>query len=317
MPVIIPKGLPAEAVLRSERIFTMTEQRATTQDIRPLRVGILNLMPTKEATEIQFLRRLSNTPLQIEIDLIRTESYEPTHTDPGHLEKFYKTFTQIKNKKYDAFIVTGAPVETLPYDEVYYWKELTQIFDYIETNVYSTMFICWASQAALFHYYGVKKRPKREKIFGVFEYQPLGNSPLIRGFDDAFYMPQSRYTYNRTEEVEAIPGVEVLAALPDSGVNIAATTDNRLVFVAGHWEYDHDTLHNEFLRDRAKGLATDVPSHYYRNDDVKQGIVARWRAHGNLFFSNWLNCVYQETPYDIETIAPRVRYLAEPKEKLA
>lgn len=306
MPVIIPKGLPAEEVLKSERIFTMNEQRATTQDIRPLKVGILNLMPTKEATEIQLLRRLSNTPLQIEIDLIHTESYKSKNTDTKHLEKFYKTFSQIKHNKYDAFIITGAPVENLEYDEVVYWNELKNIFDYIEDNVFSTMFICWAAQAAFYHYYGVDKYNSSEKIFGIFKYTPMGNSPLVRGFDDVFNMPQSRHTYNLSSELSEIEDLEILADNPATGVNIAATKDSRLIFVTGHWEYDHDTIHKEYVRDLDKGLDIKMPINYYVDDDITKGIEANWRAHGNLFFSNWLNyCVYQETPYDILNIRRR------------
>ncbi|WP_425539472.1 homoserine O-succinyltransferase [Microaceticoccus formicicus] len=306
MPVIIPKGLPAEEVLKSERIFTMNEQRAHTQDIRPLKVGILNLMPTKEATEIQLLRRLSNTPLQIEVDLIHTESYKSNNTDSVHLERFYKTFSQIKNNKYDAFIITGAPVENLEYDEVVYWNELKNIFDYIEDNVFSTMFICWAAQAAFYHYYGVDKYNSNEKIFGIYKYTPMGNSPLVRGFDDVFDMPQSRHTYNLSSELMEIEDLEILADNPHTGVNIAATKDNRLIFVTGHWEYDHDTLHKEYVRDLDKGLDIKMPINYYVDDDMDKGIEANWRAHGNLFFSNWLNYyVYQETPYDILSIRRR------------
>ena len=306
MPVIIPKGLPAEEVLKDDGIFVITESRATTQDIRPLKVGILNLMPTKEATEIQLIRRLSNTPLQIDLDLIHTETYKSKNTDTSHLERFYKTFTQIKNNKYDAFIITGAPVENLEYDEVVYWDELKKILDYIEHNVYSTMFICWAAQAALFHYYGIEKHQTDEKIFGIYKYSPLAKSPLVRGFDDEFDMPQSRYTYNCITDLDKIDDLVVLADRADTGINIAATKDNRLVFVTGHWEYDADTLHREYIRDIDKGLNTKMPINYYIDDDVDNGISANWRAHGNLFFSNWLNyCVYQETPYDILSIGKR------------
>ncbi|MDO5717698.1 MAG: homoserine O-succinyltransferase [Tissierellia bacterium] len=307
MPVIIPKGLPAEKVLSQENIFTMNDQRATTQDIRPLEVGILNLMPTKEITEIQLLRRLSNTPLQINIDLVRTESYESKNTDKSHLKRFYKTFSQIKNKKYDAFIITGAPVENLDYDDILYWDELKEILDYTERNVFSAMFICWASQAALYHYYGVKKYNSDKKIFGVFDYSPLADSPLTRGFDDVFFVPQSRHTYNLASDLNGIEELEVLADNPETGLNIAATKDCRFIFVSGHWEYDFDTLHLEYLRDLNKGLPIDPPINYYRNDDSQNEIIVKWRSHGNLFFSNWLNyCVYQETPYNIDDIGIRV-----------
>lgn len=303
MPVIIPKGLPAEEELRRERIFTMSEARAISQDIRPLKIAIVNLMPLKEVTELQLLRRLSNTPLQIDIDLIKTESYQSKNTDHLHLEKFYKTFSEIKNDPYDAFIITGAPVENMEFEEVAYWEELTSIFDYVKEHVFSTMFICWAAQAALYYYYGIPKCSRKEKILGVYEYELLKSTALAKGFDDKFYVPQSRFTYNRAEDLTKVDKLHVLAADDETGVHLAATEDHRLVFVSGHWEYDHDTLHLEYLRDQAKGKPTQPPLNYYENGDPNGPIRSNWRAHGNLFFANWLNyCVYQETPYDITKI---------------
>lgn len=306
MPLIIPKGLPAKTLLEQEKIFIMNEERASTQDIRPLKVAILNLMPKKEEAELQLLRLLSNTPLQVEIDLIRTESYESTHTDIRHLERFYKTFSQIKDEKYDAMIVTGAPVETLKFEEILYWEELKEILEYVRKNVFSAMFICWASQAALYHYYNIPKHEKTEKIFGVFEYSILKNNTLTKGFDDVFYTPQSRFTFNTEEDVDSVDDLLVLASREDTGVHLATTKDYRLVFVAGHWEYDDRTLEGEFIRDRDKGMNPKIPSNYYINDDTDAGISVKWRGHGNLFFYNWLNYVYQTTPYEINTIEEKI-----------
>ncbi len=304
MPVIVHQDLPAKAALEKENIFTMSDTRAQSQDIRPLNVAILNLMPTKEITELQFLRMLSNTPLQVNIDLIRTESYESKNADMGHLKKFYKTFSEIKNNKYDAMIITGAPVERMEYEEVLYWKELKDILDYVRKNVFSALFVCWAAQAALYHYYGVQKHDAGKKIFGVYEFQANGQNVLTKGFDDTYFVPQSRYTYTKGEDLAGIKDLLVWAERPDTGVQLATTKDNRLIFVSGHGEYDSDTLYKEYARDKEKGEEITLPSNYFINDDEEQGITVKWRSHANLFFSNWLNyCVYQETPYDIATIA--------------
>lgn len=306
MPLIIPENLPARDLLVEENIFVMNEKRAITQDIRPIHVAIVNLMPKKEETELQFLRLLSNTPLQVEVDLIRTESYESKNTDIRHLEQFYKTFSQIKNKKYDAMIITGAPVELIKFEEILYWDELKEILDYAKTHVYSTMFVCWAAQAALYHYYKVPKRSQDEKIFGVFDYSVLTKNLLTKGFDDVFYTPQSRHTFTCKSDLEKIENIDVIAERPDTGVHLAATKDCRFVFVAGHWEYDPHTLENEYLRDKSQGLEIDVPINYYINDDDTKGINVRWRSHGNLFFYNWLNEVYQSTPYDVDSIEEKI-----------
>lgn len=303
MPLIVHQDLPAKAALEAENIFTMSDTRAQSQDIRPLKVAILNLMPTKEVTELQFLRMLSNTPLQVNIDLIRTESYESKNADRGHLRKFYKTFTEIKNNKYDAMIITGAPVERMKYEEVLYWKELKEILDYVRKNVFSALFVCWAAQAALYHYYGVEKHDAGKKIFGVFEFKTIGKNVLTKGFDDIYYVPQSRYTYNKGEDLAGIEDLVVWAERPETGVQLATTRDYRLIFASGHGEYDSETLYNEYIRDKAKGEEITLPSNYFVNDDEDQGIVVKWRSHANLFFANWLNyCVYQETPYDITQI---------------
>ncbi len=303
MPLIIPKDLIAEDILKREKIFTMPEDSAVRQDIRPLKVGIVNLMPIKEVTEIQLLRMLSNTALQIDIDLIRMGSYQPRNTDMSHLEKFYKTYEEIKDQKYDAFIVTGAPVETLPYSEIKYWEELRKIFDFVKENVYSTMFICWGAQAALHYFYGISNELNDKKIFGIYDYQKIEDSKLMKGFDDVFASPQSRYSYVKDEEILKHEDLKILATREDTGVNIAASRDYRFIFSFGHFEYDKDTLHQEYIRDLSKSLEIDKPINYYVDDDPEKGIVVRWRSSGNLFFSNWINyCVYQETPYDIETI---------------
>lgn len=307
MPVIIPYDLPAKEILSRENIFVMNETRAQSQDIRPLRLAIINLMPTKIETETQLLRMLSNTALQVNVDLIRTKSHQSKNTSKEHLEKFYKTFDEIRDTKYDGMIVTGAPVEKLDYEEVSYWEELKEIMDYARENVYSTMFICWASQAALYHYYGIKKYKFEEKLSGVFENEVVTENVLTRGFDNYFYAPQSRYTYCREEDLSAVEDIKIIAKSDLAGVHISATSDNRLIFISGHSEYDEDTLDKEYRRDVAQGINPKVPQNYYRDNDPDKGIVVRWKSHGNLLFSNWLNyCVYQETPYDIEEITKKV-----------
>ncbi|WP_129597613.1 homoserine O-succinyltransferase [Anaerophilus nitritogenes] len=307
MPVIIPYDLPAKEILTHENIFVINETRAQTQDIRPLKLAIINLMPTKIETETQLLRMLSNTALQVNVDLIRTTSHQSKNTSKEHLEKFYKTFKDIKNTKYDAMIVTGAPVEKMHYTEVSYWKELKEIMDYARENVYSTMFICWASQAALYHYYGIGKYKFENKLSGIFENELVGESVLTRGFDKYFYAPQSRYTYCKEKDLKNIEDIEIIAKSDEAGVHIATTKDNRLIFISGHSEYDEDTLDKEYKRDLDQGLKAQIPKNYYRDNDPNKDIIVRWKAHGNLLFSNWLNyCVYQQTPYDIEKITKKV-----------
>ena len=303
MPLIIPKDLIVEEVLERENIFTMRDSSAKEQDIRPLSIAIVNLMPKKEETELQLLRMLSNTALQINIDLVRMESYNPANSDLKRLRAFYKTYEDIKHKKYDAMIITGAPIETIAYEKIKYWEELKTIFEFAKENVYSTMFICWSAQAALYHYYKIDHKVADGKIFGVFEFDKLKDNKIVKGFDDTFLVPTSRHTYVKAEDLEDIEDLEVLAARPDTGVSLATTKDNRFVFNFGHWEYDKDTLHSEYIRDISQGKKIDPPQNYYEDNDPKKEIKIRWRSAGNLFFSNWLNyCVYQETPFAIETI---------------
>ena len=303
MPLIIPKDLIVEEVLERENIFTMRDSSAKEQDIRPLSIAIVNLMPKKEETELQLLRMLSNTALQINIDLVRMESYNPANSDLKRLRAFYKTYEDIKHKKYDAMIITGAPIETIAYEEIKYWDELKTIFEFAKENVYSTMFICWSAQAALYHYYKIDHKVSDGKIFGVFEFDKLKDNKIVKGFDDTFLVPTSRHTYVKAEDLEDIEDLEVLAARPDTGVSLATTKDNRFVFNFGHWEYDKDTLHSEYIRDISQGKKIAPPQNYYEDNDPKKEIKIRWRSAGNLFFSNWLNyCVYQETPFAIETI---------------
>lgn len=303
MPLIIPKDLIVEEVLERENIFTMRDSSAKEQDIRPLSIAIVNLMPKKEETELQLLRMLSNTALQINIDLVRMESYNPANSDLKRLRAFYKTYEDIKHKKYDAMIITGAPIETIAYEKIKYWEELKTIFEFAKENVYSTMFICWSAQAALYHYYNIDHKVADGKIFGVFEFDKLKDNKIVKGIDDTFLVPTSRHTYVKAEDLEDIEDLEVLAARPDTGVSLATTKDNRFVFNFGHWEYDKDTLHSEYIRDISQGKKIAPPQNYYEDNDPKKEIKIRWRSAGNLFFSNWLNyCVYQETPFAIETI---------------
>lgn len=300
MPLVVEDNLPAKKILADEDIFIMGKSRAEAQDIRPVNIAILNLMPNKEETEIQLLKALSNTPLQINIDLIRTDSYKSKHTDETYLKKFYKNFNDIKDKKYDGMIITGAPIEKLEFEDVLYWNELEQIFDYARENVYSTLFICWASQAALYYYYDIPKYTSNKKVFGIYDYVIKGNSPLTKGFDDIFNIPQSRYTYTKASDLEAVEDLEIICNREDTGVCLATTKDNRFVFVSGHSEYERDSLLREYERDIEKGIVTEKPYNYF---DDEGNVVVNWRAHGNLLFTNWLNyCVYQDTPFNIENI---------------
>lgn len=304
MPIKIPNNLPAKKILENENIFVMTKLRAETQDIRPLKILLVNLMPTKIQTETQFARVLGNTPLQIDLDLLAPKSHIPHNIGIEHLHNFYKTFDDVKNSKYDGCVITGAPVEHLEYEEVDYWKELCEIMDWTNKNVYSTLHICWGAQAGLYHHYGIKKYKLDEKLFGVFEHKIVyKNSILLRGFDDAFYVPHSRHTTVRKSDIEKIPELRILAESEKADVNIIFTKNGKRIFVFGHSEYDIDTLKNEYERDLSKGLPIKVPENYFLNNDPKSDIIVKWRAHANLFYSNWLNyIVYQETPYDIESI---------------
>lgn len=304
MPVKIQDNLPAVQVLREENIFVMTEERAVSQDIRPLRVAILNLMPNKEVTEAQLLRVIGNTPLQVEVTLLHTATHESTNTSKLHLDAFYKTFDDVKKEKFDGLVITGAPVEMMRFEDVDYWEELKRILDWAETHVFSTLLICWAAQAGLYYYYGIPKYELGMKCSGVFPHTVLApNHPLMRGFDARFYAPHSRHTEVRAEDILAVPELTLLSVSEDAGVYIASSPLGKRVFVTGHSEYDPNTLKMEFERDMKKGMNVPVPCNYFPDDDPSREPVVVWRAHSNLLFQNWLNyCVYQETPYDPEKI---------------
>ena len=307
MPVKIPTTLPARATLEDENVFVMDEDRAIHQDIRALRVAILNLMPTKIATETQLLRLLSNSALQVEVTLLHTASYESKNTDADHLLQHYVTFEDVGNEKFDGLIITGAPVEQMPFEEVDYWPELTQILKWADTNVESNFYICWGAQAALYHRYGIPKYDLPRKMFGVFEHRILpsaaGAEPLLRGFDDIFLAPHSRHTEVRRKDLETVSEIQILAESDEAGVYIAGSKDGRHIFVTGHSEYDPFTLKAEYDRDVNKGLPIHVPKNYYPNDDPAQTPNVRWRGHANLLYSNWLNYyVYQITPFNLNEI---------------
>lgn len=304
MPIKIPDSLPARATLEGENIFVMTEYRAMHQDMRPLSLLILNLMPTKIVTETQLLRKLSNSPLQVQVELLKTSSHVSQNTDADHLSSFYTTFDEIKDRKFDGMIITGAPVENLDFTDVDYWPELCRIMDWTTTHVHSTLHVCWGAQAGLFHHYGIPKYSLDHKLFGVFPHTALKKqSPLFRGFDDVFDVPHSRHTENREEDIRKIPELELLAVSEEAGVFAVKSEDNRRFFITGHPEYDPDTLSREYFRDVDKGLPIDIPKHYFPNDDPAQPPIVRWRSAGQLFYTNWLNYyVYQTTPYDITQI---------------
>ncbi len=304
MPIRIPDALPATAVLEGENIFVMTEHRAMHQDIRPLRVLLLNLMPTKIVTETQIMRKLSNTPLQIEVELLRIASHESKHVSASHLETFYRTFKEVRDQRYDGMIITGAPVEMMEFEEVDYWPELEEIMDWTLTNVHSVFHVCWGAQAALYHHYGVPKYNLEEKCFGVFENRLLkASSPLVRGFNDVSMMPHSRHSETRYEDIVANLKLEVISYSDDCGVSIAKSTDSKHFFVFGHPEYDGDTLKLEYERDVERGLSIGVPLNYYPNNDPTRPPLVSWRAEAQLLYTNWLNYyVYQTTPYDLGSL---------------
>lgn len=304
MPIKIPDSLPARAVLESENIFVMTEYRAMHQDIRPLNVLILNLMPTKIVTETQLLRKLSNTPLQIQVELLRTSSYRSRNTDSDHLESFYTTFEQVRDRRFDGMIITGAPVENMEFQQVDYWEELCEIMEWSKTHVHSTLHICWGAQAGLYYHHGIEKRSLPKKFFGVYETMVLKpSSPLFRGFDDIFYAPNSRYTEIWKADILKVPELELVAYSPEAGVYAVKSQDSRQFFVMGHPEYDPDTLAKEYWRDRNKGLDIEVPEHYFPGDNPDKPPVVRWRSAGQLLYTNWLNYyVYQTTPYNLANV---------------
>ncbi|MBQ8827249.1 MAG: homoserine O-succinyltransferase [Oscillospiraceae bacterium] len=308
MPINIPNNLPAYAVLNDENIFVITDSQAEHQDIRPLKIAIVNLMPKKIETETQILRLLSNTPLQVDIELIQTATHQSKNTSQEHLIKFYKTFDDIKNQRFDGLIITGAPVEQIPYEDVDYWDEICKIMEWSKTNVFSTLHICWGAQAGLYYHYGIPKYPLSQKMFGIFPHKSeVSNNPLLRGFDETFYVPHSRHTEVRREDIERVPVLKILTSSEESGVHIIANQTNRQFFITGHSEYDRFTLKNEYFRDVEKGLDIQVPQHYFPYNDPEQPPRFIWRCHANLLFSNWLNyCVYQETPYDLEKLEPIV-----------
>ena len=304
MPIKIPNRLPATQTLHDENIFVITETRAITQDIRPLKILMLNLMPTKIVTETQIARLIGNTPLQVELELLQTATHKSKHTSPEHMLAFYKVFDDIKDQNFDGMIITGAPVEHMPFEEVEYWDELCEIMEWSKTHVTSTLHICWGAQAGLYYHYGIQKHALPEKVFGVFEHTlDHKRSILFRGFDDTFLVPHSRHTTILREDVESVDGLKILASSKEAGVFVVATDRGRQIFVTGHSEYDADTLKKEYLRDKNAGLPIAIPKNYFPDDDDTKEPLVRWRSCANLFYSNWLNYfVYQTTPYDISKI---------------
>ncbi len=304
MPIKIPNRLPAVERLESENIFVMTETRAAKQDIRPLKIVLVNLMPTKIATETQILRYLSNTPLQIEIEFVHMKTHDSKNTAKEHLLTFYKTFDDVRDKKFDGMIITGAPVENMEFEEVDYWEEICEIMEWSKTHVTSTFHICWGAQAGLYYHYGIKKHALNEKMFGVFEHKVnRTTSKLMRGFDNSFYVPHSRHTTVLREDIEKVSELEILSESDEAGVYIVFTKAGKQIFVTGHSEYDAHTLHEEYVRDIDKGLEIAVPKNYYPGDDATKEPMMRWRSHASLLYSNWLNYfVYQITPYNIDEI---------------
>jgi homoserine O-succinyltransferase len=304
MPIKIPNLLPATQVLLDENIFVMTETRAITQDIRPLKILMLNLMPTKIVTETQIARLIGNTPLQVELELLQTATHKSKHISEEHMLAFYKTFDEVKHKKYDGLIITGAPVELMEFEQVDYWPELCEIMEWSKTHVTSTFHICWGAQAGLYYHYGIPKHRLDKKMFGVFPHKLDHKlSILFRGFDDVFSVPHSRHTYNRREDIEAVPELKILASSEEAGVAVMATDRGRQIFVTGHFEYDADTLAKEYFRDKNAGLPIEVPKNYFPGDDDTKEPMVTWRSCANLLYSNWLNYfVYQTTPYNIEEI---------------
>ncbi|MBE6962661.1 MAG: homoserine O-succinyltransferase [Ruminococcaceae bacterium] len=304
MPIKIPNNLPAAEVLHQENIFIMPEDRAVSQDIRPLQILLLNLMPKKIQTETQLSRLLGNTPLQIELELIVTKTHQSANTPAEHLQAFYKTFDDVKHRTFDGMIITGAPVENMPFEEVDYWQELCEIMEWTKTHVHSTFHICWGAQAGLYYHYGIQKQPLPEKMFGIFPHTvEYRNSILFRGFDDTFYVPHSRHTTVAREDIEAVPELRILSSSEEAGVYAVFTRGGRQIFIMGHSEYDADTLNQEYVRDVNAGKPIKIPKNYFPNDDPSQPPRVIWRAHANLLYSNWLNYfVYQTTPYDIGAI---------------
>ena len=301
MPIKIQKDLPAKVILESENIFVMDEHRAMHQDIRPIKIGLLNLMPLKEDTELQILRSLSNTPLQVDVVFVNVSSHKSKNTSTSHLNKFYVSFEEIKDQRFDGFIITGAPVEQMPFEEVDYWEELKEIMEWTKTHVTSTMHLCWGAQAGLYYHYGIEKVQLDEKVFGVFEHRVKNRkTPLVRGFDDVFYAPHSRHTTVPTEAIESEEQLIILAESEEAGVFLTMSLDGKQIFVMGHPEYDRVTLNNEYMRDKNKGLEIALPKNYYPDDNFENRPLLTWRSHANNLYTNWVNYyVYQVTPYDL------------------
>lgn len=304
MPIRIDNELPAKQRLEIENIFVMSNMRADTQDIRPLKILILNLMPTKLETETQLLRLLSNSPLQVDVEFLQVATHEAKNVSKSHMEKFYETYDDVKDRKYDGMIITGAPVEQMEFEEVDYWNELCKIMEWSKTNVYSTFHICWGAQAGLYYHYGIKKYPTKKKIFGIFPHKSLDEThPLMRGLDDIYYVPHSRHTEIKTQDIAQVKDLQILSYSDMAGIHIVADMDCRKFFVTGHSEYDRDTLAREYFRDKEKGLNIDIPYNYFPNDDCKLTPQMEWKGTANILFNNWLNYfVYQKTPYDLNTL---------------
>lgn len=304
MPIKIPNALPARQTLESENIFVMAEQRAETQEIRPLRIALLNLMPTKIVTETQLSRLLGNTPLQVELELLQVSTHKSKNTSQEHMLAFYKTFDEVKDQYFDGMIITGAPVEQMPFEEVEYWQELCTIMEWTKKHVHSTFHICWGAQAALYYHFGIRKVPLEKKMFGIFPHKVVYKNPiLLRGFDEEFWVPHSRHTTIRREDVAACPYIKILAESEEAGLYAMCTEGGRQVFITGHSEYDRETLKLEYLRDKNLGLPIEVPKNYFPDDDDTKEPIVRWRSHANLLYSNWLNyLVYQSTPYEVDAI---------------
>ena len=304
MPIRIPNDLPAVKTLNDENIFVMTDTRATSQDIRPLKILVLNLMPKKIETETQLSRLLGNTPLQVELELIRTSTHQSKNTAAEHLLSFYKTFNEVKNQNFDGMIITGAPVEHLEFEEVEYWDELCEIMEWSKKHVHSTFHICWGAQAGMYYHFGVQKQPLDKKMFGIFEHKVVYNNPILfRGFDDVFNVPHSRHTTVLREDIEKVPELKILAESDEAGVYAVMTENGKQIFITGHSEYDRDTLKNEYLRDVAANKPIEIPKNYFPDDNPDLPPIVKWRAHANLIYSNWLNYfVYQTTPFDLGEI---------------
>lgn len=304
MPIRIDNELPAKQRLEIENIFVMSNMRADTQDIRPLKILILNLMPTKLETETQLLRLLSNSPLQVDVEFLQVATHEAKNVSKSHMDKFYETYDDVKNKKYDGMIITGAPVEQMEFEEVDYWDELCKIMEWSKTNVYSTFHICWGAQAGLYYHYGIKKYPTKKKIFGIFPHQCLDEThPLMRGLDDIYYAPHSRHTEIKAQDIAQVKDLQILSYSELAGIHIVADMECRKFFVTGHSEYDRDTLAREYFRDKEKGLDIDIPYNYFPNNDVNATPQMEWKSTANILFNNWLNYfVYQKTPYDLNTL---------------